>query len=354
MARFFKKRKELLGEVPGSLVFIGQQKVEVPSIQLIKYNDKNLIEQDIYDVPKIREFLDTENIIWLNIIGIHDSKFINDLGSLFGIHPLALEDIMNTAQRAKFEEFEDYSLFALKMLQNDIKTDKIKAEQLSIILKDNIIISFQEIAGDVFFPVRDRIRKAKGRIRSKNADYLCYALIDSVIENYVSITERTGEKIELLEEKILSSTDTKLIKEINYYKSEINFLGKLIRPAKELIMKYQKYETLNDNKFILPFIRDLQDLYYHTLESTDTYRDILNDYLDVYHSNLNLKINKIMTILTIFSAVFIPITFLAGVYGMNFEYLPELQFKYSYLIFWIIVISTTTGMLYYFKKKNWF
>lgn len=352
MARFFKKREQLIGEVPGSLIFVGTQKIAVPSVQFMTYDSSNLFEVDLYDTFKIKEHIN-DKVCWLNIIGIHDSKFIQEIGDIFDIHSLVLEDIMNTAQRAKFEEFEDFEFTAIKMLKFNPETEKITPEQLSFIKKDNILITFQEEPGDVFSPVRDRIRKSRGRIRGEETDYLYYTLLDSVIENYVVITERIGEKIEELEIHILDNANPENLKCINNYKREFNFLSKIIKPAKELIMKYLKFETDNNNDKILPYIRDLYDLFNHTTESIDSYRELLNDYISIYHSNINIKMNDIMRILTIFSALFIPVTFLAGVYGMNFEFLPELKFKYSYLIFWIIVLSTTIGMLLFFRRKKW-
>jgi magnesium transporter len=352
MARYFKKREELLGEAPGSLIFVGTQKIENPMIDLIKYNETDC---KVFPDTSLKELenLMNEDVLWVNITGIHDSNFIKEIGEYFSIHSLILEDIMNTAQRAKYEEFDEFAFTAIKMLKYDENKEHITAEQISILHKGNLIITFQEEYGDVFSDVRERIKKAKGIVRNEGSDYLYYILVDTIVENYVRITEKFGEKIDDLELKLLESTSNIYLQSINNYKKELNYLNKVIKPVKELLIKYLKSEENENNKKIIPFKRDLQDLFHHTLESVDTYRDVLNDYLSIYHSNLNIKMNDIVRVLTIFSAIFIPVTFLAGVYGMNFENLPELSFKYSYLIFWIVVILSTSGLFIYFRHKKW-
>lgn len=353
MARFFKKREQQFGQVPGSLIFIGTQKIAQPRIDVIEYNKEEIKEHKKVSLDQLTEILKNDRTFWINFFGIHDTSLISKIGEMFNIHPLAQEDIVNTAQRAKFEEFDDFYFLALKMLKYNEQIDKIVTEHLSIFVKDNVLVTFQEEKGNIFDPVRDRIRKNKGRIRSTGANYLSYVLIDTVIENYVMITERIGEKIEDIESDLIENANKGNLHKIENFKRELSFLAKVIKPVKELILKYIKFMNDEDLQWLQPYIRDMHDLYNHTLESIETYRELLNDYLQIYHSNISYKMNDIMKILTIFSAVFIPMTFLAGVYGMNFEHIPELSFKFSYPIFWGIIIILGISMLLFFKRKKW-
>lgn len=353
MARFFKKREEIIGLSPGSLVFIGNKKVENIRIRVIDYDGAQLTEEQLKDIAEGGEFRKTNTVTWINIDGLHDLALMKEIGETFDLHPLLLEDILNTGQRPKLEEFENCLFLVLKMLRFDNGKQMILAEQLSMVLGDTFLLTFQEQPGDVFEPVRERIRKQKGRIRGSGTDYLAYALLDTVVDNYIFIIERLGEKIEDLEDEVLEKADTAVMEKINTFKREMNFLRKSVRPAREAIMPLSKL----DSKFIhdqtVPFIKDLQDLVTQATEAIDTYRDMLSDQLNLYNSAVSNRMNDIMKVLTIFAAIFIPLTFIAGIYGTNFEYLPELKFKYSYFIFWGVMVGVTAVMLIYFKKKKW-
>ncbi len=354
MARFFKKRVETKGLAPGSLVFIGKQKLEKSSLKIIRYDKEYLEEIDVATVEEIPALKGARPISWLNIYGIHDTELIKRIGEIYDLHPLALEDILNTGQRPKTDEFDNCRFIAMKMLQYDEEEQQVNAEQLSLVLGKDFLITFQECPGDVFEPVRERIRKAKGRIRLSGNDYLAYALMDTVIDNYIYIVERIGEQIEDLEEQILENPQQETLHQINVFKREISFLGKVIRPAREMVTRLARSESDLFHKKTLPFIADLLDLVTHTTETIDTYREILSDYLNIYHTSMSNRMNEVMKILTIFAAIFIPLTFIAGIYGTNFEYIPELGFKYSYFIMWGVIVVVAIIMLRYFKRKKWF
>ena len=354
MARFLKKREQNRGQSPGALIFIGNQKVESVQTRVIDYDAVNMTEHELLDIKDGSHFKKTETVTWLNINGLHDTEIIKDVGMAFELHPLVMEDILNTGQRPKIEEFDSYIFIVLKMILFDKKTEMIVNEQLSIILGDNFLLTFQEQPGDVFDPVRERIRKQKSRIRGSGTDYLAYALLDTVVDNYIYIIELIGEKIEDLEEVILSGDDTSVMEKINSFKREINYLRKSIRPAREAILHLSRIDSDLIHENTIPFLKDLQDLISQATEAIDTYRDLLTDQLNIYNSVMANKMNDIMKVLTIFAAIFIPLTFIAGIYGTNFEYLPELHYKYSYFIFWAILIGLAGSLLIYFKRKRWF
>jgi len=353
MARFFKKREESKGLAPGSLVFIGNKKVENIRIRVIDYDKSKLNEAQLDDITKGKEFKETKTVTWINVDGLHDLTLMQEIGDIFDLHPLLLEDILNTGQRPKIEEFDNCLFLVLKMLRYDKEKRVIIAEQLSMVLGSTYLLTFQEQPGDVFEPVRERIRKQKGRIRGTGIDYLAYALLDTVVDNYISIIERLGEQIEDIEEEVLTNPKPAVMEKINTFKREMNFLRKSIRPLREAILQLLKLDSDLIKDKTIPFLKDLQDLITQATEAIDTYREMLSDQLNLYNSSISNRMNEIMKVLTIFAAIFIPLTFIAGIYGTNFEYLPELHFKYSYFIFWGVMISVVIALLAFFKRKDW-
>lgn len=353
MSRFIKKRDASKGLAPGSLVFIGSKKVDNVRIRVIDYDNSKLNEDALQDVSEGKDYLETNTVSWINIDGVHDDKVIQKVGDLFELHPLLLEDIMNTGQRPKFEEFDNCLFIVSKMLRYDKEKKRVVSEQLSMVIGKNFLLTFQEQPGDVFEPVRDRIRKQKGRIRGTGIDYLAYALLDTVVDNYISIIERLGEKIEDIEDEVLIDPQQSSVEKITSYKSEMNYLRKTIRPLKDAIMQLLRVDSDFIKNDTLQFLKDLFDLITHATEIIDTYREMLSDQLNIYNSSMSNKMNEIMKVLTIFAAIFIPLTFIAGIYGTNFEYLPELHFKYSYFIFWGVMIVVAVTLLIFFKRKKW-
>ena len=353
MARFLKKREASMGQAPGDLIFIGEKKVKEATIRVIDYDSDQLSEQDLKDIRDGLPYKETTTVTWININGLHDTDVIRDIGNGFGLHPLVLEDILNTGQRPKMEEYDDCLFFVLKMMRYDPDEQKIRNEQLSMVLGKTFLLTFQERPGDVFEPVRERIRKQKGRIRKVGIDYLAYALLDTIVDNYIFIIEMVGEQIEEIEEEILENPTREVLSKINTYKREISFMRKTMRPAKDFILQLSRLDSDLIREETLPFLKDLLDLSTQAVEIIDTYRDMLSDHLDIYNTGVSNRLNEIMKVLTIFSAVFIPLTFIAGIYGTNFEYLPELSFRYSYFVFWGVMVAVALVMLKFFKRKNW-
>ena len=354
MARFIRNQSDSNGLPPGSFVFIGKQKVDFSRISLIEYNHENIRENILDSADELKYFSDDGFIRWVNIDGIHDTDLIKKAGEIFALHPLHTEDILNTGQRPKIEEYDNEIFIIIKMLDFDEKRKIVSTEQVAMIVKKNLVITFQEQPGDVFTPVRERIRKNRGRIRSSGSDYLAYALLDTIADNYLHIIEIIGDRIEVLEDIILDNPSPSILRKINIYKKEINFISKTVRPVKEAVIRLLKFDNGIISEETGIFFKDLQDLIFKAVDGIDVYREVLSDYFNLYNSLLNNRNNDIFRFLTIFSTVFIPLTFIAGIYGTNFKYLPELDFKYSYYIFLAGMGGIAALMVYIFRKKKWF
>ena len=353
MARFIKDRLASKGKIPGSLILIGKQKMEHPIIRLIEYNPEHLVEKELSGIEEAQAITDPGSVTWINIYGIHDQDLMGRIGDIFKLHPLFLEDVMNTDQRPKYEDGDNYDAFILNMLKYDEEAKLISAEQCTLILGNHYVLTLQEQIGDVFNPVRERIRNAKPSSRLFDADYLVYALLDTIVDNYILVTEAIGREIEALEDRIFLNPEKSLVEEIYKFKTELSFLRKSVRPVKDLMGQLLKSENTLFHEKHMHFLKDLDDLVIQATEAIELYNGMISDHLNIYSTNVNNRINEVMKVLTIFASIFIPLTFLAGIYGMNFEYLPELSFKYSYLIFWIVVICVVIGLLIYFKRKKW-
>ena len=353
-ARFMKKRIANKGASPGTPIFIGNKKEDSVRLRIIDYEGSNLNEVEINKIEQAAKYQNTDTVTWINIDGLHDTSLIKQIGSIFNLHPMVLEDIANTGQRPKVEEYDNCLLFIVKMLRFSEGTKTVIGEQFSMVLTARFLLTFQERRGDVFEPVRERIRHGKGRIRTSGCDYLAYALLDTLVDNYIYMVETLGESIEEIDEKIISKLEPAVLQEIYHYKRELNFIRKAVRPLREVGNQLTKMEGPHIGENLRPFLRDLNDLIVQASEAVDLYRDMLTEQFNVYNSGISNRMNDIMKVLTIFAAIFIPLTFIAGIYGTNFEYLPELRFRYSYYIFWAVMVAVAISMLLYFKRKRWF
>jgi magnesium transporter len=348
-----KRRSSKAGLPPGTLVHVGEKKIETVKITYIDYDEQVFQEKQVQNIEECLKLKNTPTVTWINIDGIHKVELIEKLGKGFELHPLILEDILSTGQRPKFEDYEKYIYIVLKMLSFSENTQSTKVEQVSVVLSTNFVISFQERVGDVFEQVRDRIRNSKGRIRKMGADYLAYSLIDAIVDNYFVILEKLGEKIEALEEEVISKPREKTVQKIHSLKREMISLRKSIWPLRELIGGLQKSESLLIDETTDIYLRDVYDHTIQIIDTIESFRDTVSGLLDIYLSSLSNKMNSVMKVLTIIATLFIPLTFIAGVYGMNFEYMPELEWRWSYPIIWLIMISVAVIMLIYFRKKKW-
>ena len=354
MTRLLMKSKKEIGISPDKLLFRGEQKVDEIILRIIDFDANALNEETINSISDATKYQEKNSVTWLNIDGLHNTEIMENIATEFNFDHLVLADVMNTQGRSTLKEHDNCIYVSLKMLQQDADTKMVYAENLSLIITESFLISFQEKKGDVFEPVRNRIRKQKKRIRNGGPDYLLFALLDVVIDNYIYIISLLGEKIEMLEESLLLDPKAEIIEEINTYKRELNYIRKNIKPTKEMILSLSKVDSnlIQENTEL--HFKELQDNINQASDSTDTYRDILSDQLNIYHTTISSKLNDIMKFLTVFSVIFIPLTFIAGIYGTNFDNVPELHYKYSYFIMWGVIITVAISMLIYFKKKKWF
>ena len=354
MSRYTRKKKEDIGLSPYALIFRGQKKAEHITITAMDFDQEEVREFGIERTEKISALLGKANLSWLNIDGLHDEKRIEEIGALVGVPFHILSDILNPSLRPKVQEFDNGVFITLKMLQFKEEGRTISVENLSLILTQGCLLSFQEQKGDVFNPVRERIRKHKNKIRTSGVDYLAFALLDVVVDNYIYIIGLLGEKIENLEDKMTDEPRKELLDVLNDYKKELNLLRKNIKPAREMILSLVKLESeiLQEENRI--HFRELQDNITEAGELSDSYREILYDQLNIYHTVMSTRLNDIMRTLTIFSVMFIPLTFIVGVYGTNFDYVPELHWQNGYFIMWVVMVVVAIVMFLLFRRKKWF
>ena len=353
MPRFIKKSSKTKGLPPGELVHIGDKKTEKPKISVIDYSIGKYDEKEVKKVEDCFSLKRKPSTTWINIDGVHETDIIEKIGKCFDIHPLVLEDIVDTDQRPKIEDYEKYLFFVLKMLYIDEKTHEVRSEQVSLVLGNNYVISFQETIGDVFDSVRNRIRKNKGRIRKMGADYLAYTLIDAIVDNYFSILEKISDKVESMEHDVVTNPEPELLQQIYNLKREMIYLRKSVWPIREVINSLLREESKIIKKNTHVFLRDLYDHTIQVIDTIETFRDMISGMLDIYMSSVSNKMNEVMKVLTIFAAIFIPLTFIAGVYGMNFQHMPELSIPWAYPAVWIIIIIVSVSLLAFFKHKKW-
>lgn len=348
--------KKKRGLAPGSLVYTGDSSNDSIYIHVATF-DSNSLKVKKYEGSNpelsVRQG-PNEKVTWYDIRGVHDINIIKYFGTQFNIHPLVLEDIANVYQRAKFEEFEDGIFITLKALSFDKEQLKTTTEQVSIYFRDNELISFQEDETDLFEAVRKRLDNQNSKLRNRKTDYLAYALIDCLVDNYFDVLDSIEEVVEALEEELIQKEDTEQKSTIHKLKKELLIIKKSINPLRELIGRFAKSDSplIYDSTEV--YIRDLQDHTIQLIDITETFRDVLNGLYDLLMTNVSFKMNQVMQVLTIIATIFIPLTFLAGVYGMNFKNIPELQWEYGYRLFWAVIVLTTSGLIWFFKKKKWF
>ncbi len=344
-------RAHKVGLSPGSVVYTGTRRVEQQTIEVMQYDGETLLERPDLDLDNAVALPTPERVTWLNIIGLHETGTLERLGEAFGLHPLTVEDIASVGQRPKLEGFDDYLYIVLRMLRLD--NGRVEQEQISLVLGRNVLLTFQEHPGDVFEPVRERIRQNKGRIRKLDADYLAYTLIDVIIDNYFIVLEHLSDELELLEEHVFADPGPSVPERINQLKREMLSLRKVIWPLRELMAGLQREESSLLSRTVLTFLRDAYDHAIQAIDTVETLRDMLSGLQDAYLSSVSLRMNEVMKVLTIIATIFIPLSFLVGVYGMNFDVMPELHFRYGYFVLWGVMLAITAGMLLYFRRRKW-
>lgn len=341
------------GLPPGTLIHIGEQKTEHIKITAINYDETHFDERELSAPEDINSYRELPGITWINIDGIHQLDVIEKISRHYGLHPLVQEDILNTNQRPKMEEFSDYIFIVMKMIYLDSERSAV-TEQVSLVLGANFVISFQEKrVGDVFDPVRLLIKNEQFRKKKMGADYLAYLLLDAVVDGYFAVLEREGEIIDLLEEKILAEPKPTTLRAIHKLKQEMIMLRRSVWPLREAINWLQRTESKLLKNTTKLYLRDAYDHTVQVIDSIEMYRDTLSGITDIYLSNISNKLNEVMKVLTIISTIFIPLTFIAGIYGMNFRHMPELQWPFGYFVVLALMAIVAILMLFYFRKKKW-
>lgn len=347
------KKSDKSGMVPGSLVYVGDDSTKHNiQIELIEYDENSFKQIQISNFAQFKEVKNNPLCSWINIDGVHDVDLIKELGDVFNIHPLILEDILNTTQRPKIEFSDDYIYTTLKMIIYDEKNETFTKEQLSVILLKNVVITIQEVPGDIFQKIRDRIKTDTGRIRKSEVDYLFYTLLDSIVDEYFKVIERLDFELEEVEDRIEEYEGS--IQDIHWLKKELLYIRRSISPVREIISTLIRSESYLINEKSKVFLRDVYDHTIQIIENVEIIRDIVSGLIDLYLSTVSNRMNEVMKFLTVFASIFIPLTFVTGIYGMNFEYMPELKWKYGYFYMLGFLFATGSSLFYIFKKKKWF
>ena len=353
MPKLMRSQSTKAGLPPGTPVFVGEQRSETVQITVFDYDEATVVEKDLGSADQARPFKDRPTVTWINVIGLHDVGVIETLADIFGLHPLVQEDILNTSHRPKSDDYGDYLYAVLKMLQWDDKQDEAVTEQVSLILGANFVISFQERPGDVFGPVRDRIREGKGRIRKMGPDYLAYCLIDAIVDGYFGVLESLGDKIEAVESAVADRPTPNTLRRIHRLKREGLLLRKSVWPLREVVSSLDRTESPLVTEATHFYLRDVYDHAVQVIDTMETFRDMLSGMLDTYLSSLSNRMNEVMKVLTIIATIFIPLTFIAGIYGMNFEHMPELGWRWGYAAALGAMAIVAGAMLVYFRRKKW-
>jgi magnesium transporter len=341
------------GLAPGTLVHWGEEKTGEVRVSVISYDADEVREADTASIDDLGPPRSEGEIVWINVDGIHRTEIIEQIGRQFELHPLLLEDIADTDERAKAEDYGPYILVLMKMLRYDEAAGEVLSEQVSVVFGSSFVISFQESAGDVFDPVRQRIRNGRGRIRSAGADYLAYALIDAVADSYFIVEEKLGEQIADLEEALVARPDAQIVKRIYILRRQVMVLRRSVWPLREAIGVLQREESALIQPSTVFHLRDVYDHTIHVMDTIENFRELLAGMLDVHLSSVSNRMNEVMKVLTIIATIFMPLTFLAGVYGMNFRYMPELASPWGYPAVMGIMALIGIGMLAYFRRKRW-
>ncbi len=340
-------------EVPGQVTYTGKKASTVTKLEIIDYSKDHYKRIDTENIEDAFEFETSEHVTWINVNGLNNTKEIERLGDYYSLHPLIQEDIVTTNQRPKMDEYEDYLFIVFKMLHYTDDGDFVN-EHVSLVVGHNYVTTFQEADGDVFDGLRDRIENAKGRVRNKGADYLMFALLDAVVDNYFSVIETLSAKIELIEDQLFEDkVEEDITQDIQVLKKEILRIRRAVVPLREVINRLEKTDTALIEERTQNYIRDLYDHIIQVSESVDIYREMIWGLMDMYMTTISNKMNEVMKVLTIMASIFIPLTFMAGIYGMNFEHMPELHLRYGYYYLWAAMILVFFGLLWYFKRKKW-
>ena len=349
--KLVQKRSRKTGLPPGTLVHIGEQKTDKVTITVFNYAGTRYDERQAVSLDALAPPTD-ESITWVDVGGVHKMEVLESFGKQFQLHPLLLEDIANTDQRPKLDDYETYLFVVMKMLTVTGRQDII-VEQVSLVLGKNFVLSFQENGTDVFQPVRERLRGGKGRLRQSGSDYLLYALVDSIVDQYFAVLEVLGEKIEALQDLVVSDPKPETLRQVHALKRQLLFLRRAVWPLREVTNNLSRSECPLLQESTKIFFRDVYDHVVQIVDTIETLREMVSASLDIYLSSISYRLNAVMKVLTIITTIFMPLSFIVGIYGMNFEHMPELQWKWGYPAVLGVMAVVGGGMLLAFRKKGW-
>jgi len=345
--------RQRIGLSPGTLLHIGERRLETARLDLVSYTPEQIEQRSDLSADECLESCRNPGLHWVDLLGIHDIPLVEQLGRGFGLNSLALEDLLNTDHRPKAENFGDSLLVILKTLSFDEKLGRLASEQVSIALTTNAVLSIQEQPGDVFDGVRERLRSPHGRHRQRGADYLAYSLIDSVVDSYFPVLERLGEVLTDIEEELADRPQRATLQRIHALKRDLMVVRKAVWPLREVVSGLEREGSELIDERTIPFLRDLYEHLIQSIDTVEIYRDSVSGLLDLYLSSVSQRTNEIMKVLTVVATIFIPLTFMVGVYGMNFDHMPELHWQWGYPALWVLMLSCVAGMLIVFRWRKW-
>lgn len=354
MNKILRKRSHKAGMAPGTLLHIGEHLQQKIRLSYVEYDEQNFIEEDDVTDEICLKRIETPLMTWIEVHGVSDPSVISSIGSHFRLHSLILEDVLNTTQRAKLDTYQDQVFIVCRLLRYDELEHGLKDEQVSIVFGPNYLISFLEKDEDIFKPIKERIRQGNNRLRREGSDYLAYALLDLVVDQYFVVLEKVDIDLDKLEDELTHFPQPGTVKKMRKAKREMIFLRKSIWPMRDVISRFQRIDPPLVTSSLQVYLRDVYDHIVQTIDIIEGFRDVVAGMMDVYLSNINIRTNEIMKVLTIVSTIFVPLTFISSVYGMNFEFMPELHYKYGYPLTLFLLLSVAGCMLYFFHRKKWF
>jgi magnesium transporter len=353
LVRASRNLSEKRGMAPGTLVHVGDLPAQAVRVSIVTYDKTECTEHEGAGIQDLLNLHAEPKYLWVNVEGVYDVEIVQALGTRFHLHPLVLEDVANASQRPKLEDCGDYVFVVLKILHFLEDTMEVSSEQMSLVLGSNYLITFREFHGDEFDEVKQRLVSGKGRLRSSGIDFLAYILLDTVVDHYFVILEKLAERIEFLEEDLVSNLSPDTLHAIHSLKTDMIFLRRSIWPLREIVNRLMDGNIALIGEPTLPYLRDLYDNAIHAVDLLETYRDVVSGMLDIYLSGMSNKLNEIMKVLTVIATIFIPLTFMTGWYGMNFKYMPELQWPWGYPAFALLALAAAATMLIFFWRRKW-
>ncbi len=353
MAKSTVKRSRKTGLPPGSLVHIGRERSEKTRVSVVDYTQDTFEEREIRSLDELAPYGGKPSVTWIDVVGIHEPDLIGQIGCQFAIHPLLMEDIMNTTQRPKIDDLGKYICVILKVIAFDEASMELRVEQLSLVFSDDIVLSFQESDSGIFNPLRERIRSSLGKARRMGTDYLAYALMDAVVDYYFVVMEKMGEKIDILEDEVVANPKRETLRSVQRIRDEILLVRRAVWPLREVISLLERAESPLIDKTTAIYFRDVYEHTIQVMDTVDAFRDILSGMFDIYLSSVSNRLNEVMKVLTIIATIFMPLTFIAGVYGMNFEFMPGLKSPYGFWAVCFFMLLVFAGMFLFFRRKKW-